>query len=72
MTGAVGQRRVPKAFLENYSVPVPPLPEQRRIVAKLDRLSVRSAAARGHLARTTKLAVRGKQAILEAGHLEEP
>lgn len=45
-------------------LPVPPLPEQRRIVAKLDRLSARSRAARDHLARTAKLAVRAKQAIL--------
>tara|TARA_R110000850_G_scaffold62151_4_gene141733 strand:- start:403 stop:1752 length:1350 start_codon:yes stop_codon:yes gene_type:complete len=66
MTGAVGQRRVPKPFLEERELPLPPLPEQRRIVAKLDRLSARSAAARDHLARTTKLATRAKQAILSA------
>lgn len=45
---------------------LPPLPGQRRIVAKLDRLSARSAAARDHLARTTKLATRAKQAVLRA------
>ena len=45
-------------------IPLPPIPEQRRIVAKLDRLSTRSAAARDHLTRTTKLATRAKQAIL--------
>jgi type I restriction enzyme, S subunit len=45
---------------------IPPLPEQRRIVAKLDRLSARSAAARDHLAHTTTLATRAKQAILAA------
>ncbi len=33
-------------------------------MAKLDRLSARSSAARAHLARTTKLAARAKQAIL--------
>ncbi|WP_136685477.1 restriction endonuclease subunit S [Falsirhodobacter xinxiangensis] len=74
MTGAVGQRRVPKLFLEERELPIPPLPEQRRIVATLDRLSTRSAAARDHLARTTKLATRAKQAILDAafsGHLTE-
>jgi len=64
MTGAVGQRRVPKPFLEDRNLPIPPLPEQRRIVAKLDRLSARSAAARDHLAHTTNLATRAKQAIL--------
>lgn len=46
-----------------FEIWVPPLPEQRRIVAKLDRLSARSAAARDHLAQTTKLATRAKQAI---------
>ena len=36
MTGAVGHKRVPKEFVESYSIPLPPLPEQRRIVAILD------------------------------------
>lgn len=30
--GAVGQQRVPVSFLEATSVPLPPLPEQRRII----------------------------------------
>ncbi|MFP3996376.1 restriction endonuclease subunit S [Pseudomonas capeferrum] len=38
MTGAVGLRRVPKQFVESYSVPVPPAAEQTRIAAKLDQL----------------------------------
>ena len=38
MTGAVGQRRVPKTFLETYQIPLPPLPEQHRIVAKIEAL----------------------------------
>ncbi|HPQ08770.1 MAG TPA: restriction endonuclease subunit S [Bacteroidia bacterium] len=42
MTGAVGQRRVPKSFLENLVVPIPPtLVEQRLIVSEIEkRLSV--------------------------------
>ncbi len=36
-TGAVGQQRVPKTFLENYPIIVPPIPEQEKIVSKLDR-----------------------------------
>lgn len=55
---------VTKGDMEARPISLPPLPEQRRIVAKLDRLSARSAAARDHLARTTKLATRAKQAIL--------
>jgi len=36
MTGAVGLRRVPKQFIENYSINLPPLPEQQAIVAILE------------------------------------
>ena len=57
---------VTKGDMEARPISIPPLPEQRRIVAKLDRLSARSAAARDHLARTTKLATRAKRAILDA------
>ncbi|MBC3949643.1 restriction endonuclease subunit S [Pseudomonas folii] len=38
MTGAVGLRRVPRQFVENYVVPVPPAAEQTRIAQKLDEL----------------------------------
>lgn len=53
-------------FLKSSVFPVPPLPEQRRIAAKLDRLSERSANARDHLTRVTTLAARAKQAVLSA------
>ena len=36
MTGSAGQRRVPIDFLRRLGVPLPPLPEQRRIAALLD------------------------------------
>ena len=36
MSGAVGQKRVSKDYIENTSIPLPPLTEQKRIVAKLD------------------------------------
>jgi len=36
MTGAVGHKRVPKDFIENTEIPLPPIPEQKRIVAILD------------------------------------
>jgi type I restriction enzyme S subunit len=49
MTGAVGQRRVPAEFLKHTLIPLPPLSEQRRIVAKLDALSARSKRARAEL-----------------------
>jgi type I restriction enzyme S subunit len=37
MSGAVGHKRVSKEFIETYPIPVPSLPEQRRIVAILDQ-----------------------------------
>ena len=36
MSGAVGHKRVPKDFVENFELQLPPLPDQQRIVAKLD------------------------------------
>ena len=36
MSGAVGHKRVAKEFVETYPIPVPPLPEQQRIVGILD------------------------------------
>ena len=39
MSGAVGHKRVAKDFIENYLISLPPLPEQRSIVFKLDNLT---------------------------------
>lgn len=36
MTGAVGHKRIPKEWVENFEIPVPPLVEQQRVVAVLD------------------------------------
>lgn len=36
MTGAAGQQRVPRDFLLGYEIPVPPLPVQKRIVARIE------------------------------------
>lgn len=38
MTGAVGLRRVPKQFIENYQFPLPPISEQHAIVSKIEEL----------------------------------
>lgn len=41
MTGAVGLKRVPKKFLEDYKIPLPSLDEQHQIVQEIEsRLSV--------------------------------
>lgn len=37
-TGAVGQQRVPKEFLSNYTIPLPPIKEQKRIAAKIQEM----------------------------------
>jgi restriction endonuclease S subunit len=36
MTGAVGQQRVPKSFLENYLFPLPPVSEQERLLKRIE------------------------------------
>jgi type I restriction enzyme S subunit len=37
-TGAVGQQRVPESFLSNYIIPLPPIEQQKYIVAKIQEL----------------------------------
>jgi type I restriction enzyme S subunit len=37
MTGSAGQRRIPEHFLAGLNIPLPPVPEQRRIAAILDK-----------------------------------
>jgi type I restriction enzyme S subunit len=66
MTGAVGQRRVPADFLKKTKAPLPPLPEQRRIVAKIDSLTAKSRRACDHLGHIPRLVDKYKQAILAA------
>lgn len=44
--GGVGQQRVPQDFLESQLLPLPPLEEQRRIVAKVEALMARVREAR--------------------------
>lgn len=47
-------------------IPLPPLPEQRRIVRKLDTLSARSTTARTHLTAIEKLVERYKSGVMLA------
>ena len=48
MGGAVGQQRVPKEFIEKYPVPLPPIQEQKRIVATLDKAFAAIATAKAN------------------------
>lgn len=45
MTGAVGQQRVPKTFLQEYQLLLPSIPEQHEIVRLIDDLLARERAA---------------------------
>ena len=38
MTGSAGQKRVPKSYFAEHPLPLPPIKEQHRIVAKVDEL----------------------------------
>lgn len=48
MSGAVGHKRVPNEYFENLLVPLPPLKEQKRIVAVLDQAFAALDRARVH------------------------
>ena len=64
MSGAVGQQRVPADWLKEHLIPLPPLPEQRRIVAKVDGFTARTARACKELDRIPTLIARYKQRLL--------
>jgi len=64
MSGAVGQQRVPADYLKDHPIPLAPLPEQQRIVAKMDGLTARTASARKELDRVPTLIARYKQRLL--------
>lgn len=51
-------------LVRDVVIPLPPVPEQRRIVRKLDALSARSTTARTHLAAIEKLVKRMRGAVL--------
>lgn len=55
MTGSAGQRRVPEQFLAGLTIPLPPLPEQRRIAAILDKADALRAKRRAALAQLDTL-----------------
>ncbi len=37
MTGSAGQKRIPASFIKHYSIPLPPLPEQKKIAQILGK-----------------------------------
>ena len=64
MTGAVGQRRVPKAYFERKLIPVPPRDEQRRIVKKLDTIFEQLNESKARLNRVPDLLKKFRQSVL--------
>jgi type I restriction enzyme S subunit len=66
MTGAVGQKRVPLAFLEQSEIPLPDIGEQRRIVAEIEKQFSRLDEAVAGLQHVKANLKRYKAAILNA------
>ncbi|MER8368045.1 restriction endonuclease subunit S [Mesorhizobium sp. M1378] len=58
--------RVSFEGVSDYQFPLPPLAEQRRIVAKIDGLTGKSRRARDHLDHIPRLVEKYKQAVLAA------
>ncbi len=63
-TSSVTVKHLSSKTLGEIPLPLPPLAEQKRIVAKLDALNAKSARARTELARIETLVSRYKQAVL--------
>ena len=66
MQGAVGQRRVPKVWLQDVSIPLAPLPEQHRIVAKIESLLARLDEGLATLKRAKTNLERYRASVLKA------
>ena len=65
-THSITVKHLSSRTLGEIPLPLPPLPEQRRIVAKIDSLTGKSRRARDHLDHIPRLVEKYKQAILAA------
>lgn len=65
MTGTAGQKRVPNDYFSNNPFPLPPLAEQRRIVAKVDHLMALCDELQARQQRQQTARVRLNNAALE-------
>ncbi|MDT0634214.1 restriction endonuclease subunit S [Spectribacter hydrogenooxidans] len=66
MRGAVGQLRVPPAYMREAKIPVAPRDQQTEIVAKIDELFSQIDEGERALARVQKLVERYRQSLLKA------
>jgi len=66
-TGGTAQPNFNGGKLASIALSLPPISEQRRIVAKLDSLTARLARARAELERMPALGSRGRLSLLRAG-----
>lgn len=66
MSGSAGQLRVPVYWLRNADIPLPPLAEQRRIVARIDALFAEVAEGEQALAAAREGLARFRRALLKA------
>jgi type I restriction enzyme, S subunit len=66
MSGAVGQQRVPKHYVLNCELPLPPFNEQRRIVRKVESIFARLDRCRELLDDVAGIADAVRRAMLEA------
>jgi type I restriction enzyme, S subunit len=64
--GGTTRAKLTQTGMAQVSIPIPSLPEQRRIVAKLDSMTSRTARAREELGRIPKLIQKYRKAILAA------
>jgi type I restriction enzyme S subunit len=71
MVSSGDRPRVSYDSIADFRLSLPPLAEQKRIVAKLDALNERSARARTELARIEALVSRYKQSVLSKAFSEE-
>lgn len=65
MTGSAGQLRVPANYMQGIPIPLPPLPDQQRIVAKIEELFTRLDAGVEALKRIKSQLKRYRQAVLK-------
>lgn len=65
MMGAVGQQRVPANFLKNLLIPLPPLSEQKEIVARIEKAFAFAGKAQAAVEESLKQAEKLKKSILK-------